>query len=380
MSTHSTLITEQEANQLVSLIGGLLRDFLSYAGGSQERSVFADKGPIDDIPSDITAVAKQFIEQPDRYSDNELVAYGADFQQAIAHPVRIEVRHAEDGSGVAQIAARGISGSYRQVVLDFLRSNSDVPVEQFYVRMSGKASFEINRAGVNKALPFAFLAAHWDAILDTIGYQSGSRIDARQTRSIIAADGDGTTWGSPKAGVAPMLADSTANAALLEYLESGGVYIIISGNHLARTVYRVGSHLPLNQRRNLLVCANGGANLVYYDESGSPQESLLYRESALASGLDSMENMDIVYLGDDGRSGGNDREAFEAVGAGRSILVANPGSTDIIPFLINQTIGGWVEGTRRTLEFVNQCTLANPHQNIFTLANIQELVRQARQL
>ena len=89
--------------------------------------------------------------------------------------------------------------------------------------------------------------------------------------------------------------------------------------------------------------------------------------------------LDAVYLGDDGRPSGNDREAFEAIGPEHSILVANPASTDIIPFLTTRTIGGLVDGTRRVLEYVNGVIREHPHQEIFTQANLAALVRAASQ-
>ena len=383
MSTPSTLITEEETRALVAVIGRLIRAFLSFAAGEEGSSPFTEvdnnKESLHNIEPDIRQAAVRFREDPDFFSDERLTAYGDNHEQAVAHPVRIEVRRVAGEPGVAQIAARGIFGPFRNVLLEEIRRSGDIRCEDYYLRLSGKASFEINRAGVNKALPLRYLSQNWDDVLDLTGYTGGAELDARKTRTVIAADGDGTTWDSPRDGQAPALDTSAAYEPLKEYLAGGGLFLIISGNHLDRTVQRVGDHIPPASKRNLLISANGGANLVYFDAQGRPQESEAYRNGALAGDPEQAVALDVVYLGDDGRSTGNDREAFETVGPQRSILVADPAPADIIPFLINRKIGGWVDGTRRVLEWVNRQIRQHPQQEIFTPANLDEMIRRAAQ-
>ncbi|MBZ0165761.1 MAG: hypothetical protein K8I00_03065, partial [Candidatus Omnitrophica bacterium] len=248
-------------------------------------------------------------------------------------------------------------------------------------RLSGNASFEINIKGVNKALPLHFLSVRWDDVLGECGYHAGKFIDAARTRTLIAADGDGTTWDSPQDGRAPTLQESPVQAPLLTYLRQGGIYLVISGNHLDRTIHRVREHIPVEIRPQMLIAANGGANLVRFTPTGEACEVGGYHTAALEVIGPTVPEMtlDVIYLGDDGRQSGNDREAFEAVGAERSILVANQTPADIIPFLADKTIGGLTQGTRRALEFVNRLVREHPHKETFTQANIRELVRSATQ-
>lgn len=384
MSKQSTLIQSEEARELVSAIGGLIREFLSFVSGAGAGTIFSqvdnNKDALHNMEPAIKEAAVRFRERPDLFQDDKLVGYGAEYTTAVAHPVRIEVRQVAGEPGVAQIAARGITGEFRRIVLEFFREHAHIPADRFYVRLSGRASFEINIAGVNKALPLHYASERWEAVLEAIAYKPGPGVDARRTRTLIAADADGTTWDSPRDGKAPELNTSAALPALTEYLRHGGIYLIISGNHLDRTVARVGRHLEVDCRRNLLISANGGANLVYFNEAGDPVESEEYRSEALAvADAKSSFALDAVYLGDDGRPSGNDREAFEAIGPEHSILVANPASTDIIPFLTTRTIGGLVDGTRRVLEYVNGVIREHPHQEIFTQANLAALVRAASQ-
>lgn len=362
----------------MAVIGRVIRSFLTFAADDSTGSPFAvvdnKTESLHNIESEIREAARRFRDDPALYSDEKLVAYGRNHEEAVAHPVRIEVRRVAGEPGVAQIAARGICGDFRHVLLEEVGRAPDIQGDHYYLRLSGKASFEINRAGVDKALALRYLSRQWSGVLDAIGYQAGDWMNARKTRTVIAADGDGTTWDSPRDGQAPALDTSAAYPALLEYLAHGGLYLIISGNHLDRTVQRVGDHIPPDSRRNLLISANGGANLVFFDVNGQPTESEAYRNGALALEEADRVELDAIYLGDDGRQTGNDREAFEAIGPQRSILVAHPAPADIIPFLINRTIGGWVDGTRRVLEFVNSHARQHPQQEIFTPATVDELV------
>lgn len=385
MSNPSTLIQQEDAARLVQSIGQLIRDFLTFINDPGSNGIFSHgdnkKGAMQSIEPPIREQARLFANEPALFQDQNLTDYGADFEQAVAHPVRIEVRQVAGEPGVAQIAARGIHGRFREAAVSCLKAQAGLSPDRYYIRLSGNASFEINIAGVNKALPLRYLTVKWDDVLNLCSYRSGPTIDARRSRTLVAADGDGTTWESPKDGIAPALDASPVHDALLSYLRHGGIYLIISGNHLERTIHRVQRHIPADIRRNLLVSANGGANLVYFDQAGDMRELEDYGVNALSvtGQADPASSLDVIYLGDDGRQSGNDREAFEAVGAERSILVANQSPTDIIPFLSDNTIGGLVHGTRRVLEFINGHVQDHPHNEIFTRANVATIVRYAAQ-
>lgn len=383
MSNLSTLIEEKDAQQLIDVIGKLIREFLSFVNNPDSGGIFAEvdnnRKTLHNMEPAIKEQAGLFHDHPELFANEHLVRYGENYAQAIAHPVRIEVRRVRELAGVAQIAARGIYGPFRTVVIEYLKAH--VSPQKYYARLSGNASFEINIKGVNKALPLRYLSVRWDDVLSECGYRAGQFIDAAKTRTLIAADGDGTTWDSPQDGRAPTLLESPVHAPLLTYLRHGGIYLVISGNHLDRTIHRVQEHIPAEIRPQMLIAANGGANLVRFVPSGEACEVGGYHTAALEIIGQAVPEMklDVIYLGDDGRQSGNDREAFEAVGADRSILVANQTPADIIPFLADKTIGGLTLGTRRVLEFVNRQVQDHPHNKIFTQANIRELVRFATQ-
>lgn len=385
LSNLSTLIDEKNAQQLTKVIGRLIRDFLSFVNDPESGGIFAEvdnnRKTLQNIEPAIKELAGLFRDQPGLFEDEQLVGYGENYARAMAHPVRIEVRRVPEVNGVAQIAARGIYGPFRTVVIEYLKAHARVSAEKYYVRLSGNASFEINIQGVNKALPLYYLSVKWEDVMRECGYHAGVFIDAAKTRTLIAADGDGTTWESPQNGRAPTLHESPVHAPLLTYLRHGGIYLVISGNHLDRTINRVRDHIPVEIRPQVLIAANGGANLVRFTSTGDAREVGGYHTAALEVIRPTVPEiqLDAIYLGDDGRQSGNDREAFEAVGAERSILVANQLPADIIPFLADKKIGGLVHGTRRALEFVNRQVQDHPHNKIFTRANIQDLVRAATQ-
>ncbi|MGE0268183.1 MAG: hypothetical protein AB7S78_06995 [Candidatus Omnitrophota bacterium] len=385
MTKNSTFISETDTKALVRLCGQHVREFLTFLNDPNKPSYFSKgNNPLINLykvePS-IIDKARQFELSPDTYSDNNLVKYGKNVSEAVGHPVRIEVRKVKGVRGSAQIAVRGVFGVFRDNVLEQIQEHKDYDEKKYYIRLSGNASFEINRKGVDKALPIQYFFYNWPEVLAMIQYTPGSRIDSSKTSTLITADGDGTTFDSPRLNKAPGLGTSRAYKHLLKYLELGGVYVIISGNHLDRTVSRVQNFIPQKVMNRLLIAANGGANLIYFSQDGRVKEVLDYRENGLncKGSRKKRVDLDLIYIGDDGRLSGNDREAFEAVGADRAILVAKDKSDDIIPFLEPNYIGGLEAGTTAVLEFVNQRAVSKPGEKIFTKSNIDQMVQMARQ-
>lgn len=385
MLNNSTFISDVDTKKLAKLCAEQIREFLNFLNYPDKASIYSEvknrKKNFSQIESPIFDKAKHFQKTPNTFSDRNLIKYGQKVAEAVGHPVRIEIRKVEGISGTAQIAVRGVYGIFRTYALNNIISHKAYDPDRFFVRLSGNASFEINRHGVDKALPIKYFCHKWHEVLNKIQYTPGSCIDSFRTNSLIAADGDGTTFDSPRLNEAPGLDTSAAYTALLRFMELGGVYVIISGNHLERTITRVQKFIPKNVISRLLVAANGGANLVYFDPKGKVKEIQDYRKNALACirSEKPKDVLDLIYIGDDGRFSGNDKEAFEEVGPGRSILVAKDTTDDIIPFLRPNHIGGLVAGTRSVLEFVNQWVVLNPRKKIFTKNTIDKIIRSELQ-
>lgn len=382
MSKQSTFISDTHAAQLVAIFANEIRAFLQYLASSIKYSTLSrvdnNQTILSQVESAIVGKVKTYLAHPERFSDRQLVEHGMDFEKALEQPIRIEVRTLPEVAGCAQIAVRGICGDFRREALDRIAQTDLLQSGSFYLRVSGNASFEINQAGVDKSLPIRYLRQKWPQILKTIKYKPGTVIDSNRTCSVIAADGDGTTFSGPSLSQAPTIRTSQAYPAILEYLQRGGIYVIISGNHLQRTISRVKGLVPEELISRILITANGGANMVYFDHKGEVWELKDYREHALSTRDqgDSGHDLDIIYIGDDGRQTGNDREAFEAVGYDRSILVAKTITDDIIPALRERYVGGLEGGTRKVLEFVNQWTDQHPQQRIFTDQTCSEMIQK----
>lgn len=384
MAENTTFIDQAHVNQLVNIAGNEIRTFLQYLAESTKHSnlsrVDNNQTILSQVEPAIVDKVKHFISDPEAFSDQELVAKGKDFNKAIAHPIRIEVRTLPNIEGAAQIAVRGISRRFRKPAVERMKTTDLLRSDSFYVRMSGSASFEINRVGVDKALGINYLRHKWEAILKTIKYKPGDRLDCRKTQTVVCADGDGTTFAGPSLSKAPTIKGSRAYDEIVKYLAAGGIYVIISGNHLQRTISRVKGFVPDEYISRLMIIANGGANMVYFDQRGEVWELTDYRERGLdcLAANAQLADLDMIYIGDDGRQAGNDREAFEAVGADRSILVAKAKTDDIIPFLSDRHVGGLEAGTQKVMEFINAYIEQKPKQQVFAAENLSKLVQKSR--
>lgn len=312
-----TYLTPEEVKEIVHVATMHIRLFL---GNSNPQ----------DFSGDAKDAIVAFHQNPGDFTEEELLRKGADINDAHTYLVRIELRgispHPLRGlfhGGAAQVSAKGIWGEHRQkaqaaVIKDLHRHH-----DALTVCVAGSSTLEFTRTGVNKSLPINYLRVCWEEILTAAGYKPGPVIDSRQSRIVIAADGDGTMYEGPKTSHLPLLKDSPAFGPLLQYLKAGGLFMLISGNDLNRTCRRLMEGLPQEVYSRLLICANGGADLVYIDQQGKPVFMRQYRQKALEAITQKAQNpvLDIVYLGDDESVGGNDYAAFQAVGKERGVCV-----------------------------------------------------------
>ena len=305
-----------------------------------------------------------FQANPSDFSDEKLVAYGVDTVKAIDYPVRIEVRGMTQ-EGAAQMVAKGIWGPKRaEATAEMARKCKELGLAM-HLKLAGSSSMEFNVNGVDKSVPIHFLRGAFDDVLKEMNYQPGTHIDSRQTKTVIAADGDGTIYDGPRVGSLPTLAESPVKDALCAYLRAGGVFMLVSGNDLNRTFKRLVDALPKEVYCRVLVAANGGAELVCVNAKGQAVPVSGYRKQALDLAHDKahLHHLDIVYIGDDGSKEGNDYPAFKAVGFKHSVLVAKEFLVDYDPGLESGYVGGLLQGTRKYLEhFLNRCALTNQHR------------------
>jgi hypothetical protein len=322
---------------------------LIHLSGEEIRKFLSSSSP-DDFRGEAKAALALYKKDPKLFTDNHLVEYGKNIEQAINHPMRIEVRHVT-ANGAAQVVAKGVWGAtLRQDIIKKLREELpkvDIHIE---VRLAGTSSFEFNMQGVNKSCSIRFLRHAWSEVLDQMNYTAGTHIDSRKTNTIIAADGDGTIYDGPKAGhVLPTMAQSPAKDALIGWLEAGGVFMLNSGNELERNVFRLKSGLPAHLFNRILVSGNGGADLVCFDSNQNPVWVKNFTDLALTK-VTPKHNLDIVYIGDDGSEDGNDWAAFQEVGFDRAVLVARDFKRTYDARLRTGYVGRLVRGTQAYLE------------------------------
>ena len=228
------------------------------------------------------------------------------------------------------------------------------------MKLAGTSSIEFNVDGVDKSLPIRFLQGAFEDVLKEMNYQPGARIDSRKSKTVIAADGDGTIYDGPRVGCLPTLAESPVKEVLIAYLQAGGIFMLVSGNDLNRTFKRLVDVLPKEVYCRVLVAANGGAELVYVNSKGQAVPVSGYRKQALdlAQEKSQQQVLDMFYIGDDGSKEGNDYPAFKAVGFKHSVLVAPEFLADYDPGLKSGHVGGLLQGTRNFLEhFLKKGTL-----------------------
>ena len=306
-----TLINHNDLKAIIQLSGNAIRDFLSKADASQFKG-------------EANLAITSFQSNPSDFLDDKIVAYGIDTVAANNHPVRIEVR-GQTPEGAAQMVAKGIWGPKRSKAASEIAQKCKERGFGIHLKLAGTSSIEFNVDGVDKSLPIHFLQGAFERVLKEMNYQPGTRIDSRQTKTVIAADGDGTVYDGPHVGVLPTLAESPVKDVLVAYLQAGGIFMLISGNDLNRSFKRIVDALPKEVYCRVLVAANGGAELVYVNSKGQAVPVPGYRKQALDLAQDKSHHpaLDMVYIGDDGSMEGNDYPAFEAIGSKYSVLVTS---------------------------------------------------------
>jgi hypothetical protein len=333
-----TLISPNHLKTIIQLSGQAIREFLSQADAGQFKG-------------EAKLAITSFQSNPLDFSDEKLVAYGSDTVEAINYPVRIEVRGVTQ-EGIAQMVAKGIWGPKRVEIADQISQKCKKIGLSLDLRLAGTSSIEFNVGGVNKSVPILFLQVAFEDVLKEMNYQPGAHIDSRQTKTVIAADGDGTIYDGPRVGILPTLAESPVRDVLCAYLQAGGIFMLISGNDINRTFKRLVDALPKEVYCRVLVCANGGAELVYVNSNGQAVPVSSYRKHALGLVQDKSHRhvLDMVYIGDDGSKEGNDYPAFKAIGFKNSVLVSSEFLSDYDPALEPCYVGGLLQGTRKFLE------------------------------
>src|SRR5882757_382878 len=93
MRTH---IPTADVPMIIQISGEEIRRFLSTASPDNYRG-------------EAKAAIKDYQDDSQLYTDRHLVAYGSNIEQAINHPIRIEVRHITP-YGAAQVVAKGVWG------------------------------------------------------------------------------------------------------------------------------------------------------------------------------------------------------------------------------------------------------------------------------
>ena len=337
-----TIIDNKKLQTIIQLSGQAIRDFLSHADAGQFKG-------------EANTAITSFQSNPLDFSDDKLVAYGADTAAAIDYPVRIEVRGATQ-EGAGQMVAKGIWGPKRAEVATQIAQKCKELGLGMHLKLAGTSSIEFNVDGVDKSLPIRFLQGAFEDVLKEMHYKPGRHIDARKSKTVIAADGDGTIYDGPRVGFLPTLAESPVKDALCAYLQAGGIFMLVSGNDMNRTFKRLVDALPKEAYCRVLVAANGGAELVYVNSKGQAVPVSGYRKQALDLAQDKSHQhvLDIVYIGDDGSKEGNDYPAFKAVGFEHSVLVAPEFLKDYDPALKPCYVGGLLQGTCKFLKYFLQ--------------------------
>ena len=365
----TTYIHEDDISSIVAICGGEIRSFLDYLIEPQKESPYAAVKEAlscrQKAVKECAAVLADFKKNPHQYTNDQLVRNGADTEKANYFPVRIEVRRTEGIAGASQIAAKGICDDFRQVAVARLKKILSKEGDSFGVRIAGYSSLELNIRGVNKALPIHYLRHQFDDILGRMRYTPGSFINAKQTKTIIAADGDGTLYSGPTDQEMPVLKESVAYNEILNYLKAGGILMLVSGNEMKRTSARVSSFIPEELKTRVIVVANGGADLGIYNKEGilTPlEEYRLFSLSFLSK--PAKHELDIIFIGDDERLTGNDLDAFEAIGAEHSYLVSPEEPTEKFMREVNY-IGGNERGTKKLLKAIVEKAKANKGKPLF---------------
>lgn len=371
----TTSLSSDLIKKMVAVSGDSIRSFLKELVpyiDHPENSPFSDISHLDNLWQEV----RKFKENESEFSDEKLI----DRKDGIP---RIELRGRQKDGSIAQVAVIGVPGEYRKKILsaygEMIKQNG------LSMAPAGLMTVELNRENVNKALPIDFLSRHFDEILEEIGYTAGNLIDARKTRTVIIADGDGTIYGSPTRTTNPTLSESPTREVLVQYLRAGGIIVINSGNELELVVKRLLDQdaIPRDLRNRLLIAANGGASMVRLTAEGEMVEIDKYGLNSIKEKVEQIPNkiiegLDVIYLGDDATEKGSDFPAFQKVGFQRSVTVSKDERENIPQELRSNYVGGLETGTRVFLEKVVESAKSKPFQKLFNPSDIESLSAASR--
>jgi hypothetical protein len=208
-------------------------------------------------------------------------------------------RRAPDGTPVSLAIALQDGEAQRAAYDAFMEHFANCGLR---VVMAGVGTLEVGF--VTKGDAFRWLAARFDQLLTRIKYEPGG-FDARRHRSALVTDADGTIW--PKLGE-NRWERSKAREPLTQYLEKGGVMVILSGSDPVTIAERLASLSGEATRRVVIVGAGGHLMMWCGEEIGE------YREEVLGLPDRKLDDLDMVYFDDDGRTEGNGIDAQLAAG------------------------------------------------------------------
>lgn len=360
----STLLEAAQVDAIVKAGAAVLAEFIEYASTHKLEGL----GDVAHIADALKPLSLHVVE------------LSAEYLIATRGLPRIEIRGKGEAGRAAQVAIIGIPLHYRDAyqtrLQTRLRSTGGVSV-----RKGGALTLEINALGVDKALAIRYSRQHFQDLVNVAGYRAGKHVHAAITRTAVIADGDGTTYGKPTNLGAPVLRDSPVLPDLVEYLDAGGVFIIVSGNDGASVGRRITQHAAVPPRllRNVFFFAYAGANLCYFKD-GMPVEMSGYPTTAIDRTTTSMgyaTELDCIYIGDDGSPTGNDWPAFESVGFDRSVSVASDLQHDHLGRAPHH-VGGHERGTAFLLREINDFLKRHPAGDaVFSSAAIEKMVEEA---
>src|SRR5438067_847705 len=119
-----TYIPKVDVPMIIQISGEEIRRFLSTASP-------------DDFSGEAKSAIKDYLKDPKLFTDKHLVEYGSNIEQAINHPMRIEVRNITL-YGAAQVVAKGIWGAnLRQEVIKRVRLELNKLDRSIEVRLAG---------------------------------------------------------------------------------------------------------------------------------------------------------------------------------------------------------------------------------------------------
>ena len=366
----STVFSGEIIGEIVAAGGEALRSFLGLLSAytaDPEHSPYANIAHYKNLWEEV----ERFKKFPEEFTNEQLV-------KREKRVPRIEMRGGDLDGAIANFAIIGVPTEYSEHVMRHFH-----PLEQqglLQLTPGGAMTVEITKKGVDKALAIDYAGRYFDDILSLMQYHPGPFINARRNKTAVFVDADGTIYGKPKKDRNPALAESVAKEAIRNYLEAGGVLVIVSNNDLDRVLARIGNSIPVRLKRNIVVVGNASADLSYFDANGAAIVYQDYRQGALRARKSGpvVTSLDAVYIADGAGKGDGDDAAYQEIGFGRSIIVASGQYDRVSEDLQPNYVGGLEVGTKAILDSVQRLVRQGFQGKLFTAQNIQTIVKDAR--